>query len=199
MPAQDNLYSLFVSWSKILLPMAGIGLLSVMFLFARDTGPAPSIPFAEIEEIAREARISDPRFSTVTASGATVALSADSIRPDPQSPSAFAVTEMRAEIDAADGGQIIVSAGMGQIDPDGKIARISGLARLTSSTGYVMETEGLIADLSTGTIRSLGDLAVRTPYGDLDAGGLEVTITEDGTAQRLVFNDGVRLLYTPQP
>lgn len=198
MDARSDLYSQFVSWSKILLPLAGLGLLSTMFLFARQGGPDPAIPFAEIEEIAREARISAPRFAGTTPDGSTIAITAADIRPNADQPDAFSVNEIRTEIEAVDGSTIVITAGVGELDPRAQLARMTGFARLTSSSGYVMETNGLEADLGTGLIRSLGTLDVRTPFGELSAGALEVHVTEDGQGQRMVFNEGVRLLYQPQ-
>lgn len=199
MGGADNLYSQFVSWSKILLPLAGIALLSTMFLFARNRAPDPTIPYAEIEEIARDARISDPRFSGVAADGSSIAITAHDIRPDAEQPDAFYVTEIRADIAAVDGSAILITAGAGRLDSRAQMAQMTGLARLTSSSGYVMETDGLLANLETGEITSLGSLEVHAPFGELTAGGLEVSLSPDGTGQRMVFKDGVRLLYTPQP
>lgn len=198
MDVRHDLYSQFVSWSKILLPLAGLGLLSTMFLFARQDGPDPTISFAEIEEIAREARISAPSFAGVTADGSTIAITAQDIQPDSDRPDAFALNEIRTEIVALDGSTIILTAGTGELDPRAQVARMSGFARLTASSGYIMETDGLEADLNTGVVRSLGTLDVRTPFGDLTAGALEVRVTQDGQSQRMVFNEGVRLLYQPQ-
>lgn len=198
MAVRDDMYSQFVSWSKIILPLAGLGLLSTMFLFARQSGPDPTIPFAEIEEIAREARISAPRFAGTTPDGSTIAITAEDIRPNTDRPDAFAVNEIRTEIAALDGSTVVITAGVGELDPRAQLARMSGFARLTASSGYVMETDGLEADLGTGVVRSLGTLDVRTPFGELTAGALEVRVTEDGQSQRMVFNEGVRLLYQPQ-
>ena len=121
------------------------------------------------------------------------------IRHDAERPDAFALTEVHAEIVAVDGSEIFVTAGMGIMDPRTKTAEMTGLARLTSSSGYVMETEGLIADFDTGVLTSVGPLDVEAPFGTLSAGGLEVRMQPDGGGQRMVFNQGVRLLYLPQP
>lgn len=199
MGGADNLYSQFVSWSKILLPLAGIALLSTMFLFARSGAPDPTIPYAEIEEIARDARISDPQFSGMASDGSSITITARDIRPDASQADAFTVTEIRADIAAVDGSEILITAGVGRLDPRAQTAEMTGLARLTASSGYVMETDGILADLKSGEITSLGSLEVRAPFGELTAGGLTVALRPDGSGQRMVFNEGVRLLYTPQP
>ena len=190
-------HTLFVTWSKIVLPLAGIGLLSAMFLLARDEGEGPAIPFSEIEAIAREQRISSPRFSGTADDGSVVSIRADSIRPNGDRPDAFAITELRAGIDAADGSRIDITAGMGELDPRRRTARISGLARVVTSSGYEMETEGLLADFGSGVVTSLGPLEVRAPYGQLTAQEMEIAVAPDGTGQRMVFKGGVRLVYLP--
>lgn len=198
MNGADNLYSQFVAWSKILLPMAALALLSTLFLWARSSEPT-AIPFAELEEIARDPRVSQPYFAGIADDGSVIALAAEEIRPDAARPDAFAVTTIRAEIDATDGSRIEITAGRGEIDPRAQTATMTELARLTSSSGYVMETEGLVADLQTGTITSLGPLEVQAPYGDFTAGGMTVSLSDSGEGQQMVFNEGVRLLYQPQP
>jgi lipopolysaccharide export system protein LptC len=195
----DNLYSQFVVWSKVMLPLAALALLSTLFLFARSTGPNSSTPIAEIEAIAREPRITEPYFSGIANDGSVISIAADEIRPDPDQPDAFAVGKIEAEIEATDGSHVTISAGEGQIDPRARLARMTGLARMTSSSGYVMETAGVVADLDSGTVTSIGPLEVQAPYGDLTAGGLILSVTDTGTGQQMVFNGGVRLLYQPQP
>ena len=197
MNGPDNLYSVFVAWSKILLPLAAIALLSTLFLWARDKTPT-SIPFAELEKIAREPRISEPYFAGIANDGSVIALRAEQIRPDPEVPDAFAIDTVRAEVGATDGSTVDITAGRGRIDPRAQLVRMTGLARLTSSSGYVMETAGLLADLESGVITSIGPLEVQAPYGDFTAGGLTISLSEDGTGQQMVFNGGVRLVYRPQ-
>ncbi len=75
---------------------------------------------------------------------------------------------------------------------------MTGLARLTSSSGYEMETGGLIADFGTGVVTSIGPLEIQAPFGDMTAGGMRLAMSGDGTGQQMVFNGGVRLLYQRQ-
>lgn len=197
MDTYDNRYSNFVSWTKILLPLAGIVLLSTLFLFARPQGGDGTIPFAELEEIAREPRIAAPNFSGVTSDGSIFAISAATARPL-EGQAGLTIETLTASIDAADGTRIDISAGTGMVNTSEQTATMGGLARLTSSSGYVMETTGLMADLETGRVESTGPLEARAPYGALTAGHLVIETPEGGAGQQMVFNDGVRLIYTPQ-
>jgi lipopolysaccharide export system protein LptC len=89
-------------------------------------------------------------------------------------------------------------AGSGEIDNAAQTARLSGLTRLETSNGYQMETAGVTADLTTGRVVSDGALEVHTPYGTLSAGQLIIETPEGSTSQQLIFQNGVRLVYTPQ-
>jgi lipopolysaccharide export system protein LptC len=199
MAVSDNLYSRLVTWLKIMLPLAALALLSTLFLFARGSQTDVDIPYATIEEIAREPRISGPRFAGIAADGSVVAMSADSIRPLEDRPDSFAVADIRLEIDTPEGTRIDMRAGNGELDGRARVARLTALVSLAASGGYQMETTGMEADLDTGALRSLGPLEVRTPFGSLTAGNLTVAAPQAGGARVMVFNDGVRLLYEPQP
>ena len=193
MTGSDDRRTVIVGWLKVLLPLAALALLSVMFLFARGPGPATDIPYAEIEEIARDNRIDGAAFSGVTDDGSALSLSAAQILPLDTRPDAFAVTDPRAELVAPDGASVTLTAGSGEFDGRAQTARLSGLARLVASSGYQMETAGAVADLRAGTFVTEGPLEVRAPFGELTAGGL--TVLSDGGRQQMVFNGGVRLLY----
>lgn len=195
---RDNVYSQFVAWSKILLPLAALALLSTLFLFSR--GPVTGdgdIPFADIEEIARDQRISAPRFAGVATDGSVVTVTAESARPG-SADGGLDITRPEARIQTTGGAVVEFRAGAGTIDPSGRHARLSGLARIETSTGYEMETTGLSADLEQGRIESDGALEARAPFGELTAGKLVIETPEGADSQLILFNEGVRLVYRPQ-
>ncbi|MBL4813265.1 MAG: hypothetical protein JKX69_13125 [Rhodobacteraceae bacterium] len=193
----DNRYSTFVIWSKIMLPLAALALLSTLFLFARkDEGS--TIPVAEIQQIARESRISAAAYTGVAKDGSPISLQAETILPDADGPDTFAISQMRVQIGTPDGTEITVTSGEGTFDGRAQTAQLAGLARLTVSTGYLMETTGFTVDLATGRVESLGPLEVRAPYGALTAGHLTIYEAEDGRGQQMVFNERVHLIYYPQ-
>ena len=197
MDGADNLYSRIVTGLKILLPLGAIMLLSTMFLFARKPSEDPTLPYAEIEDIAREPRITDPYFAGISDDGSIIAIAADEVRPDPDQTDAFEIFRIRAEIDATDGSRVVVAAGQGRIDPRAQSAVLDGLVRISSSSGYVMETTGLAADLRAGTIVSNGPLEAQAPFGSLTAGRVIIGPESDGNGQQIVFEGGVRLIYEP--
>lgn len=194
----DNLYSQLVGWAKIILPLSALALLSTLFLFSRTTTEPADIALEEVEAIAREQRISAPEFSGVTDDGAVIVISAKSARPGASRPDTVGIDDMRLRIDNPGGSSIEVTATQGEIDGRAQVARFLGLARLATSNGYEMETNGLIANLETGRVTSDGLLEIRTPFGQLTAGRVTFQVASENTAQEMLFTDGVRLLYTPQ-
>ncbi|MEO1640319.1 MAG: hypothetical protein AAFU41_13850, partial [Pseudomonadota bacterium] len=160
MTGADNLHSQLVGWAKIILPLCALALLSTLFLFARAPTEPAEISLEEVEAIAREQRVSAPEFSGLTDDGAVIVIAARSARPDPVSPDTVSIDAMQMQMDNPDGTQIQVTATEGNLDGRARVARFLGLARLETSTGYQMETNGLIASLDTGLVTSDGLLEV---------------------------------------
>ncbi|SEW42330.1 lipopolysaccharide export system protein LptC [Cognatiyoonia koreensis] len=197
MAVYENFHTQLVIWSKIILPICAIALLSTLFMFARKSGTANDLPIAQIDELAREQQITAPQFSGMTADGSIVELTAKSAKPDQGSLETLKITEPRLTFEAPDGGKVTILAGEGILDNTNQAASLSGLARLETSTGYSMETGGLTAQLDTGEVTSTGPLAIRAPFGAVDAGRVSITVTRDGIGQQLRFTEGVKLVYTP--
>lgn len=198
MSGADNLYSQWVGWAKILLPLCAIALLSTLFLFARNPSDATDIPLTQVAELAREQQLTSPEFSGVTDTGAVVVVSARNARPADERPDAASVTDLRVRMDNPGGSTLEVTGVTGELDGRARSARFSGLVRMTTSTGYVMETSAMTVMLDEGTATSDGFVEIRAPLGNLTAG--QVTFQADGsnTGQRILFTGGVRLIYQPQ-
>ncbi len=193
----DNLHTRFVTMSKVLLPLLAVTLLSTLFLFARRPIGESEIPYAQIEEMAQGQRMTAPNYAGVTRDGIAVTLSAESMKPTPGQTESGVITGIRATLDAPDGTKVLVSAGQGQIDGAAKTAVLTGLARIETNSGFVMETSGVSADLGTGVLESLGPLEVRAPFGQVTANHVILRTDPEGQNQQMVFNGGIRLLYLP--
>jgi lipopolysaccharide export system protein LptC len=185
-----------VAWAKVLLPLAALALLSTVFLVARGPEAEVEIPFARIEEIAREPRMDNPRLAGVAEDGTTVALTANRITPVANRPDAFALTVPRLETRSPEGGVAQLSAGAGEVDGPSRSLHLSGGVRIQAEPDIVAETPELTADLATGTLVA-EDVTAEAPFGSIVAGALTLTQGE-GDGARLVFNRGVRLLYQPE-
>ena len=190
-----NFYSQFVGFLKVTLPLAALILMSTVFLFARAPSPETTIPYAEIQEIAREPGLSGAQFSGVADDGSVISLTARNTRPVGD---IITADTLLAGIDTVDGTRIDISAGTGEINNSAQTARLTGLARMVTSKGYEMETAGFIANFSTGRIVSEGALEVQAPFGALTAGNLVIETPEGTDEQVMLFQNGVRLVYTPQ-
>jgi lipopolysaccharide export system protein LptC len=195
MLGDDNLYSKFVGFLKITLPLAALALMSTVFVFARAPTQDSAVPYAEIEEIAREPRLSGAQVSGVADDGSVIQLTAETARPLGD---VLLVETMFASIDVVNGIHIDIRAGRGEINNATRIARLTGLARIETSNGYEMETAGITANLTTGQITSDGALEIQAPFGSLTAGQMIIETPEGMGGQVMLFQNGVRLVYTPQ-
>ena len=195
MTRDDNLYSQFVGFLKITLPLAALALMSTVFLFARAPTQETTIPYAEIEEIAREPRLSGAQISGVADDGSVIEINAGTARP---SGDLMMIENLSATIESVSGIHIDIRAGTGEIDTASRIAHLTGLARVETSNGYDMETAGITANLTTGQIISDGAIEVQTPFGSLIAGQMIIETPEGNDGQVMLFQNGVRLVYTPQ-
>ena len=195
---QNDAYSQFVSWAKVVLPLSAIVLLSTLFLIARNVGDTSQIPYADIEEIARQPRLSAPKMVGMSETGGTYTIEADVARQDPDTDNGLIAEAIVVNMTTIDGIETTVSAGIGKHDSNAKVVTLDNLARVTTSDGYLMETRGLVTSLTDGSLETTDPLEVRAPYGSLTAGRLTITPDSD-EPQLIVFNNGVRLIYQPQP
>ena len=195
----DNRYSRFVATAKVVLPLIALAILATLFLFARGGGEDATIPYAEIETLAREQRLSEPFFSGVAEDGTRLTLSAQSARPDAEDPRLFQINALRLDVLSTAGTEIMVAAGDGTVDTREQVARLAGLVRLETSDGYQMETTGLTADFTSGRVQSDAELEVQAPFGTLTAGQVIFETGGEEDHAQMVFRKDVRLVYRPQP
>ncbi len=193
----DNLHSQLVGWAKIILPMSALALLSTLFLFARGANTTDDAALAQAEEIAREQKVTAPEFAGVTDSGDIIIIAAKSAQPSVERPDTIQIDDIRMRLDTTDGSFVEVTAVEGEIDGRARIASFLGLARLQTSNGYEMETNGLVAELQTGRVTSNGLLEIRAPFGDLTAGMVTFQVATPDAGQQMLFTNGVHLLYKP--
>jgi len=193
----DNSYSRFVAWTKIVLPLAALGLLSTLFLFARVINTEGALPFANIDvkELARQQRLSEPKFAGITRDGAAIEMAATSAQPSADDPSRVKGADLTALVTYPQGGTFALSAPLGEIDPGTGTAVLSGGVDMETSTGYVIRTSGLSASLEVTSMASHGKVDAKGPLGTLTAGQMDVALNNG--RYLLVFKEGVHLVYDP--
>ena len=197
MATYDNFHSKLVGWAKVILPVSGVALLSTLFLFSRSPSAPTEVPFAQLSELAEEQRINGPEFSGVASDGSIIKITARSAQPLEGQLDTLSVENPSLTLDAPDGTELTIFAGQGLIDGPNRLAELSGLARLETSSGYMMETAGLRANLATGEIASDGRLKVLAPFGELEAGQVNILMTSSAEGQQMHFTDGIKMLYQP--
>jgi len=193
----DNAYSRFVQWAKILFPLIALGLLSTMFLFSRTVNPEDAIIFADIdvEQIARDQKLSSPRFSGTTSNGASIIVDADSALPALTNPRRLTIRNVVARIENQGARNYGITAQTAIYDGTDDTLQLQNDVRISTSTGFRIETEALNVNLETSALTSPGQVIGNGPPGRLEAGSM--MLTSDGTSQVLVFQNGVKLVYDP--
>lgn len=202
MSVYDNSYSRFVSWAKIVLPLTALALLSTLFLVARTVDPTKSIPYADVDvnELAREQRISAPNYSGVTTDGSAISITATTARPDPDNRDQVQATDLRAELETSTGGFYELSSLTGHIDTGAGHAVLDGGVIITTPSGYRITSERLDTELERTEITSPGPVQAEGPAGTLEAGQMILTRAgedDEESGYLLVFKNGVKLIYTP--
>lgn len=192
-------YSQTINWLKVLLPLVALGLLSTMFLFARSVAPTSTIPFAkvELEERAKDQRITTPFLTGQTTFGDDIEVTAGSARPDSQNPRLSEVENLNAEINYASGSNLTLVAREGFVNASDMEADLSGTVEITSSTGYRFRSETLTLNFNTGTAISNSEIYGDGPFGEFTAGAMELKVDEEDVNGRFLFTNGVKLIYTP--
>ncbi len=201
MANHDNTYSRFIAWLKVLLPVLALALLSTMFLISRSIDPNRALTYAEIdiEELASTQRITGPQFSGVTRDGAAISFSAGSAELDADNPEIYIATELQAQIATPDGSVVDILSGLARVDGEKNELDLYDGVSLTTSTSYSIQTDGLRASMDTTWIESTGPIIAQGPIGEFSAGHMTMTRQDgDSGIYLLVFNEGVKMVYTPK-
>lgn len=197
--AYDNAHSRLVAGLKIALPLAALVLLSTLFLFSGRIDPSDAIPYAEVdvEELAREPRLTAPDYAGMTEDGGSLTVTAQTARPNPAGGGASA-TDLHARLDTAGGLGTDIRAGTGRIDPTAGLLALSGGVDVATTTGYTLHTDLLEAATDRSRLAAPGPVAGSAPFGAISAGAMSLEATGTAKDHVLVFNGGVKLIYRPQ-
>ncbi|HHI71099.1 MAG TPA: hypothetical protein ENJ91_08860 [Rhodobacteraceae bacterium] len=201
MTTYDNSYSRFIAWTKVILPIIALGILSTLFLFSKNVDPTLSIPYAkvDVEGLAREQRVGAPNYAGVTSDGSAISITAQSAHPNKGDSGKVSALDLSAIIEDTDGARIEITSGKGFIDSRAQIATLSDHVHIKTSTGYVVDTNGLIASLDKTEMVTDGRVTANGPLGSLNAGQMELRSSEENDGSHLlVFKGGVKLIYDPK-
>ena len=76
---RGDTHSRLVGWLKLALPLAALVILSTLFLIADRIDPEAAIPYAnvDVEDLARDPRMTTPSYAGLTSDGSALTLTAD--------------------------------------------------------------------------------------------------------------------------
>ncbi len=199
MAIPENLHSRLVVWAKVTLPLLALALLATLFLFARQIDPTDAIPYAEVdvEERAREPRLTQPTYAGVTADGSALSLSANEVRPDNATGVGTAIGIV-GKMQTPDGATTDLTAANAVLDSTAGLMTLKGDVAITTSSGYSIKSDALIADLDQTGLSSPGPVTATSPMGTISAD--EMLLSQDQKipgAYLLVFKGRVKMLYSP--
>jgi len=186
-----------VSLLKAVLPLSALALLSTLFLLSRGTETDGVIPFAnrDLDDRLKDQQVTNPFFSGITDSGHEIIVSAIGIRQT--SDEDTQADAFLGRLRNADGQEIRIRANTGQLDLSAEQLVFSGDVMIEDATGLVLHTALLRAALNDINGDSPGPVTGSGPIGTFTAGSMTIT-SPDGVALRLLFKNGVNLLYLPK-
>lgn len=198
MPNLDR-HSKAVGWLKLGLPLVGLGILSTLFLIARETmierGEMPEEFFGP-DGAVETARNAD--YSGVTADGSTVAVTADLAWPTVDGSGSLEASNVSAHFGLIDGERADVRADHGRIEPEENVLELRGNVVVVTASGWTMESETLDAWLDWTRLVSPSPVSTTGPLGILDAGNMNLHRDKGPEGSYLMeFDGGVHLVYHP--
>lgn len=184
-----------VRWLRVLLPLAALAILSTLFLFSRQPGIEPQIPYAEVdaEKMAREPRVVAPEYSGVTDDGAELFLRATEAAPG--GGEGGSASDLRLDWRRPDGLSADLVAPRAGV-ADGVIG-LDGGVRMTTSTGWVLQSPRIDATTDRSLITADEGVDAEAPFGSLRADRMELRPGDDAAGAILNFSGTVRLIYQP--
>ena len=198
--ASADRYSRLVLWMKVSLPLAAFAILSTLFFVAETLDPEAAIPYADVdvEKILREQGATSPTFGGVTATGVELALSAAFIRPSEDQADRWIGRTLKATLNLPSGTEVRIDSPEGVVDATEREAILQGGAVLETSTGYRVATERMLTSFDDARVSADQGIVASGPPGEITAGSMMLQrIDSDPPSHHLVFEGGVRLVYTP--
>lgn len=198
-PRADNRHSRAVALLKIVLPLAAIGLLATLFLVPGEPGrEAAHSPDSDALEQIREKRLlRGPVYTAVTETGGALTVTADTATPRAGETGLFDMTDLAVTLEPRSGGETTLDAQSGVIDGGAEAGVFRGRVQVATADGYRLETEELSATLDGRRAESTEPVRLEGPRFYLEAGAMEIDAgPNDRPGSRVVFKEGVRLVYT---
>lgn len=202
MAARHGGHSRLVRLLKFGLPLLALVLLATLFLFSRRIDPGRAIPIVGIDigRILADQGIGSPNFVGRTNEGDTVRIDAAHTAINNPGEGDSQASEVTASITSSDGRVMTFSAQLAVFSRAGKTATFTGNVIVGASPDMTIRSEELVASTDLSEFTSPGPITADGPMGHLQAGSMNLSRPSgDGASggYLLVFQDAVRLIYTP--
>ncbi|NPD14165.1 LPS export ABC transporter periplasmic protein LptC [Xinfangfangia sp. D13-10-4-6] len=215
MPRADR-HSRLVGWLKVALPLSALALLSTMFLLADriDTDAAIHYAQVDVEDLARDPRMTTPTYAGTTSDGAAITMTATAARPATGTRSAGA-SDVTVRLDMPGGGSTDIRAKEAVLDTAASQLRLTGGVGIDTSSGYHIVTDVLTAALDRSGAKSEAPVNATGPQVTLTANSFSLQRQDKATGEQdaqpkvesadtnavtpylLVFSGAVKLVYEP--
>jgi lipopolysaccharide export system protein LptC len=198
--ARADRHTRLVAWLKVALPLTALSLLATLFLLAERIDPSNAIPYAQVdvEDLARDPRMTAPAYAGTTADGSAITVTARAARPAAEGRQAAAL-DVRAVLDLPDGTRTEASAGLAEVDADAGLLTLSEGVLMVASSGWSLDLPAVTLRLDRTGAESDGPVSARGPAGSVSSGGFQLSLSgpSDTPTSVLVFTDRVKLVYRP--
>ena len=203
MARYDNRHSQIVGWLKIVLPLAAVGLLSAVFVVATRQGTGETaIPLSDLAQMAAGRTVDGPVFSSVTDEGKRLVMTAEKATPRGKGFDVVDAVNVHGTLYEPDGETTEVRSLTGVFYSVESRTVLKGDVRITTSSGYTLNTEELLSAVDRTEMETTGPVFGEGPMGTIEAGRMFVTSQQasDNAAEQVsvVFKDGVKVIYEPQ-
>jgi lipopolysaccharide export system protein LptC len=195
-----DIHSRLIGWLKIVLPLLALAILSTLFLVARTVDPDDAIPYAEVdvEDRLREPRITAPTYAGLTADGAALTFTAAEARPETATGAGASASALVGVLETPDGARTDLIAAIGRVDTAARQVVLSGGVTVTTSSGWQVQSETLIAAMDSTNITAPSFVTASGPAGTVTADAMQLTQdAQQNNGYLLVFNGAVKLIYQP--
>lgn len=192
-------HSRAVGWLKVILPIAGIAILSTLFLIARGTPVEQAqVPGTRLTPGGGVETVSGPAYSGVAGDGSVVSITAGTAWPRADGSGYFDSEDVDATFEMPGGDVTTVRAAEGSLDPRGNILGLRGDVVVNTTSGWTMRSEELDAWLDQSRLESSKDVHTIGPFGKLDSGNMLIFQDNGPESPYLMeFDGGVHLVYHP--
>jgi len=172
--------ALAIRAAKIGLPLIALATVAAIFAFSGGYDDRVSFDGVAISEGGEGLKLTNPRFTGVTARGEPFSVSAAWALPDGPDPERVRLSDIRGEINLADGRVVALAAKTGEMQPKANVVTLADAVEIASSEGYRLDAALARLDAEAEIFTAGGGVRVSGPFGDIEAETMRVE--RDGAA-----------------